>query len=122
MLVDFVVNMCKYMVCSVLYNFNGRRRKMNIENTVKPRHIDGNVGLAALAPQHSGLFFDWLNDPRIFRGMGDFDAYPFGIQDAEKYVLTHLKDTWLIVSKNKRTWIFTGYTGLFVRQRHRVGI
>lgn len=95
---------------------------MNIENTVKPRYINGNVGLAALAPQHLGLFFDWLNDPRIFQGMGDFDAYPFGIQDAEKYVLAHLKDTWLIVSKNKRTWIPTGYTGLFVRQRHRVGI
>lgn len=95
---------------------------MNAENTVKPRHIDGNVGLAALAPRHSGLFFDWLNDPRIFRGMGDFDAHPFGIQDSEKYVLAHLKDTWLIVLKDERDWIPVGYAGLFVRQRHRVGI
>lgn len=89
---------------------------------IKPRHTNGNVDLAALAPCHSSLIFDWLNDPRIFRGMGDFDAYPFGIQDAEKYVLAHLKDTWLIVSKNKQTWIPVGYTGLFVRQRHRIGI
>lgn len=88
---------------------------MNNDVLIKPRHINGNVGLSALAQCHSNLFFDWLNDPRIFRGMGDFDAYPFGIQDSEKYVLAHLKDTWLIVSKNKRTWVPVGYTGLFVR-------
>jgi len=91
-------------------------------NLVKPRHIDGCVGLSALAPYHSSLFFDWLNDPRIFKGMGDFDANPFGVQDSEKYVNAHLKDTWLIFFKKHSKWIPVGYTGLFVRQRHRVGI
>ena len=92
------------------------------DDLVRPRHIDGNVGLAALASSHSSLFFEWLNDPRIFRGMGDFDSYPFGIQDAEKYTTAHIKDTWLIVLKNQQDWIPVGYTGLFIRQRHRVGI
>lgn len=95
---------------------------MKNNDLIKLRHVDGNVGLSALSPHHSKLFFDWLNDPRIFRGMGDFNAHPFGTQDAEKYVLAHLKDTWLIVLKNKRVWTPVGYTGLFVRQRHRVGI
>lgn len=92
------------------------------KNLIKPRHADDNVGLAALAPCHSSFFFDWLNDPRIFRGMGDFDSYPFGIQDSEKYVLFHLKDTWLIAVNNNQEWVPVGYAGLFVRQRHRIGI
>ncbi|MEK7157810.1 MAG: hypothetical protein AAB688_01900 [Patescibacteria group bacterium] len=97
--------MCKYIACSVLFTtFTKGERKMKNNVLIKPRCINGNVGLATLAPRYSNLFFDWLNDPRIFGGMGDFDAYPFGIQDAEKYVLAHLKDTWLIVSKNKQVW------------------
>ena len=91
-------------------------------NLIRPRHIDNDVGLAALVICHSSLFFDWLNDPRIFHKMGDFDAYPFGIHDCEKYVIAHMKDTWLIVSKKTRNWIPVGYAGLFVRQRHRTGI
>ena len=70
-------------------------------NLIRPRHIDNDVGLAALVICHSSLFFDWLNDPRIFHKMGDFDAYPFGIHDCEKYVIAHMKDTWLIVSKRR---------------------
>lgn len=92
-------------------------------SVVKPRYTDGNIGLAALAPYHASLFFDWINDSRV-RKMRDFDAYPFGIQDAEKYVASHLKDKWLIVLKDdeNKCWIPVGYAGLSIRQRHRVGI
>ena len=104
------------------FNLTERKGIKMDNNLVKPRHIDGCVGLSALAPYHSSLFFEWLNNPRIFKGMGDFDSNPFGFQDSEKYVNVHLKDTWLIVFKKQAKWIPVGYTGLFVRQRHRVGI
>lgn len=82
-------------------------------------------GETALGPVFDGchnLFADWFNKERIFLTMGDFDPFPISIEDAKKYVESHKKDTWIIFAKQNVDWVPIGYAGLFIRQRHKVGI
>lgn len=63
-----------------------------------------------------------MNNPRIYIFMGDIDPFSFTQQDANQYTESHKKDTRLIVVNEKDNWIPVGYTGMFIRKRHRVGI
>jgi RimJ/RimL family protein N-acetyltransferase len=68
------------------------------------------------------LFFKWLNTPEVYRFMGDIDQFPFIVDDAKSYYLSHKKDTWLVCVKIGEELIPVGYTGIFIRKRHSVGI
>ena len=68
------------------------------------------------------LLFKWFNSPQIYRFMGDIDQFPFTVDDARNYYLSHKKDTWLICDSDKETLTPIGYTGLFIRKRHSIGI
>lgn len=82
----------------------------------------------AISPFYPGceeLFFKWFNDPRIYLHMGDLDQFPFSIEDAKRYVESHKKDTWLIIANTEleqTQWQPIGYIGMFIRNRHKIGI
>lgn len=87
-----------------------------------PRLTDNNTGLAPMDNDDFELFFYWFNSDHIAIPMGDIDQYPFTREDAKRYTQKHLKDTWLVVIKDKGLWTPIGYAGIFIRQRHRIGI
>lgn len=87
-----------------------------------PRAQRVNTGLSPLHPGCEELFFRWFNDPRIYLHMGDLTPYPFTLDDARKYSEAHKKDTWIIIAKDGENWVPIGYSGLYIRNRHRVGI
>ena len=87
-----------------------------------PRLIMENTGLASFQGDIAQYFLRWFNDLRIFLHMGDIDQFPFSAEDVKRYIEAHRKDTWIIVAKEKNNWIPIGYSGLFIRSRHRVGI
>ena len=90
-----------------------------------PRFVNGNVALAPFFNGVDKFFFEWLNDPDIQQFMGDFDLKPFTESDAERYVESHKKDTWIILNRNsedENKWNPVGYIGVFIRPRHRIGI
>lgn len=87
-----------------------------------PRMRCENTGLATFNNNTAELFFKWMNESSIYTFMGDIDPFPFTEEDARKYVESHKKDTYLIIANNKNMWHPIGYTGLFIRRRHRIGI
>lgn len=68
------------------------------------------------------LLFNWFNTPKIYRFMGDIDQFPFTWDDARSYFSSHHKDTWLVCEKDESGLIPIGYTGIFIRKRHAIGI
>jgi RimJ/RimL family protein N-acetyltransferase len=86
------------------------------------RLIEGETALGPVFEGCHNLFVEWFNKERIFLPMGDFDPFPISLDDAKKYVESHKKDTWIVFAKQNENWLPIGYTGLFIRQRHKVGI
>jgi len=90
-----------------------------------PRFTNGNTALCAYTPDTPALFHKWLNDQDLINSMGDWSFMPFAYanRSPEDYVAQTKATTWLICNidgDQKVTPI--GYTGIFVKQRHRVGI
>ncbi|MET8752217.1 GNAT family protein [Streptomyces sp. NPDC004667] len=91
-----------------------------------PENIRMRMGPTALAPlnsSHAPLVTSWMNESAVYLNMGDIDSRPFTTEDGKRYVDSHLKDTWIILGEEPDgTWSPVGYSGIFVRGRHRVGI
>lgn len=87
-----------------------------------PRLILENTGLASFQGNIGEYFLKWFNDSRILLHIGDIDPFPFTVEDVKKYLESHRKDTWIIVANNSGGWAPIGYSGLFIRARHRIGI
>ncbi|MFH1175480.1 MAG: GNAT family protein [bacterium] len=87
-----------------------------------PRLIFKNTGLAPFASDTNQLIFKWMNNEQIYLFMGDIDPFPFTQSDSVSYAESHKKDSWIVVAKEKDSWEPIGYTGLFIRKRHRIGI
>jgi RimJ/RimL family protein N-acetyltransferase len=87
-----------------------------------PRMTAGNIALASFFPGVENLFYKWLNDVRITTFMGDLDPMPITFENAVAYTKSHQKDTWIICVKEEDVWKPIGYVGLFIRNRHSVGI
>ena len=82
----------------------------------------GKYGLAAIDEWNKEIFFELLNDPVVLENMGDFDLRPMSSHDIENYIKAHSKDTWVLCIFESGEWVPIGYSGVFIRQRHRVGI
>ncbi len=91
-------------------------------NSYVVRLVEGDTALGPIFEGCHELFLKWFNDERIFTAMGDFDPFPISVDDAKRYADSHKKDTWIVFAKDRDSWVPVGYAGIFIRQRHRVGI
>ncbi|MDD5547297.1 MAG: GNAT family N-acetyltransferase [Candidatus Pacebacteria bacterium] len=89
---------------------------------IVPEFFLGKTGLIPLTDDAASYFFKWFGDLRIFNFMGDLTTFPFTMENAVKYANAHKKDTKFIVGKNNGEWAIIGYMGLFIRERHNIGI
>ncbi len=105
----------------------GRRREschMIAPRGLVPRHTVGSTALCAFNDQTPDLFHGWLNDPELINNMGDWSFMPAPYQNrsAEKYCEAVRDTTWLICAIEEPKLVPIGYTGILVRQRHRIGV
>ena len=79
----------------------------------------------AIAPMHDGLedlFFSIFNDNEVLEFMGDWGLNPKSMSYVRDYIKKHRDDTWIICKKIDNQWIAIGYCGIYLRERHKVGI
>lgn len=81
-----------------------------------------NTFLCPLSEDSWKCFLKWLNDRELLVYMGDYDLKPFTEQNAKQYVQAHLKDSWLICTKEKESLIPIVFCGAFVKGRHDLAI
>lgn len=81
-----------------------------------------NTFLCPLSEDSWKYFFKWLNDYDLLVYMGGYDMKPFTEQDAKRYVQSHLKDSWLICTKEKGQLVSIGFCGAFIKTRHDLAI
>lgn len=81
-----------------------------------------NTFLCPLTEDSWKYFLKWLNDERLLVHMGDYYLNPFTKEDAKQYVAGHLKDSWLICTKEKEQLLPIGFCGAFIKTRHDLAI
>lgn len=87
-----------------------------------PRFEIKNTFLCSLTEDSWGYFLKWLNDDNLLVYMGDYDLKPFTERDAKQYTQAHLKDSWLICTKEKGELLPIGFCGAFIKTRHDLAI
>lgn len=89
------------------------------------RYRREDTALCAFTRDTPALFERWWNDIELTTSMGDwtFMPLPYAGQNAEEYCKRIANTTWLIGAVEAEERIVPiGYTGIFIKQRHRVGI
>lgn len=88
-----------------------------------PRFRDSTTALCPYHDDAAALFHRWFSDDELITRMGDWDflPVPYG-ESAEEYVKRTRRTTWLICALGDDTVTPIGYTGIHVKQRHRVGV
>jgi RimJ/RimL family protein N-acetyltransferase len=92
-----------------------------------PLHQSYVKGTTALCPFNDDtpkLFERWFADQELIAVMGDWEFLPLPYYDQtpEEFVRRTRRSTWLVCAVEADRLVPIGYTGLYVQQRHRVGI
>ena len=89
-----------------------------------PRFVLGSTALCPFNEEAAHWFHRWFSDDELIARMGDWDFFPmpYGDGDAAEYVKRVRKTTWLICAEGAGEWRPIGYTGIYVKSRHRVGV
>lgn len=99
--------------------------KMSAEHPLIQRFRRGNTALCAYNDEAPRLFHRWLNDQELITSMGDwnFMPSPYSNRSPEEYSQNTRNTAWLICAiKESEHLIPIGYTGIYVKPRHRIGI
>ncbi|MFA4890306.1 MAG: GNAT family protein [Candidatus Paceibacterota bacterium] len=78
------------------------------------------TGLAKFCDDVTQLFLRWMNNPAVYRFLGDREITFYSIRDAQNHVMAIEKESLLIVAKEEDVWIPIGYICLNLRPRHKI--
>lgn len=89
-----------------------------------PRFRSGSTTLCPFNDETPQLFHRWFSDDEFISRMGDWEFFPVPYSDhtPTEYVKRTRKTTWLICALEDGNVVPVGYTGIYVKPRHRVGI
>jgi RimJ/RimL family protein N-acetyltransferase len=82
----------------------------------------GEIGLASFGnlAMVARFFFKWMNDPAVYRFLGDREQTSYSMEDAKNHIKAIEKESLLIVAKEKNVWVPIGYVRLNPRPRHKI--
>jgi RimJ/RimL family protein N-acetyltransferase len=89
-----------------------------------PRFTSETTALCPYNDETPQLFNRWFSDNELISRMGDWEFYPVPYSDhtAADYAKRTRKTTWLICAVESDKLVPIGYTGIYVKARHRIGI